>query len=227
MPYGDGLGGQNTSFWDATTELWNTKTWQVQGNQINCRASVQCVWYSPTGEHLAIATMKNIQILWNPVKRECIANFEAHSVFNGAWNSSLARMLDGTRLPSASTMRDHTIREWDTDVLICLARILNHMGNITAAPHYHINARFLHSGATTSIDTGRLNMIPNPGRALSAGHTKLSLWHAVQTRCIKHRVARATSSRGPVHSRETITLGESRHLSACRDLPIPMPRNTQ
>jgi WD40 repeat protein len=28
--------------WDTTTELWNTKTWQVQGDPINCGTEIRC-----------------------------------------------------------------------------------------------------------------------------------------------------------------------------------------
>ncbi|KAG2346471.1 hypothetical protein BDR05DRAFT_959376, partial [Suillus weaverae] len=95
-------------------ELWNTKTWQVQGDPIKCEpgAEIICVRYSPSGEHLAIATKTNIQI-WNPGKRD-ITKFQGHSAFNGAWNSSLAWTPDGTRLFSAGSANDPTIREWDT-----------------------------------------------------------------------------------------------------------------
>jgi WD40 repeat protein len=101
---------------DTTTELWNTKTWQVQGDPINCGTGAQilCIRYSPSGEHLAIATTTNIQI-WNPGKRKCIAKFQGHSAFGGgACNSSLAWTLDGTRLLSAGTCLDPVIRVWDS-----------------------------------------------------------------------------------------------------------------
>ncbi|KAG1768783.1 hypothetical protein EDD22DRAFT_967192 [Suillus occidentalis] len=101
---------------DTTTELWNTKTWQVQGDPINCGARVTCIRYSPSGEHLAIATQLNIQI-WNPNKRNCIAKFQGHSAFGGgAWTMtlSLAWTLDGTRLLSAGSHCDPVIRVWDS-----------------------------------------------------------------------------------------------------------------
>jgi WD40 repeat protein len=62
--------------WDKTTKMWNTKTWEVQENTINCRADVNCVRFSPSGEHLAIATNIYVQI-WNPRTSECIAKFKA------------------------------------------------------------------------------------------------------------------------------------------------------
>ncbi|KAG0695826.1 hypothetical protein DFH29DRAFT_1005099 [Suillus ampliporus] len=95
--------------WDRTTELWSTNTWQVQGNPINCGEDINCVRYSPSGEHLAIATDGNIQI-WNAGTRERIVNFRGHA---GANNYSLAWTPDGTRLLSGGSNRDHTIREWD------------------------------------------------------------------------------------------------------------------
>jgi WD40 repeat protein len=62
-----------TSSWDKTTKLWNTKTWQPQGNPspVWCDYSeVNCIQYSPSGKVLAIAT-SNIQI-YNPGKRKRI-----------------------------------------------------------------------------------------------------------------------------------------------------------
>jgi len=47
---------------DDTTKLWSTGTWQQEGKPIKCCAEVYCVRYSPSGELLAIATEKNIQI---------------------------------------------------------------------------------------------------------------------------------------------------------------------
>jgi len=99
--------------WDTTTMFWNTKTWQVQGKPINCGAEVRCVRYSPSGEYLAIATYKNIQI-WNPGTRERIAKFKGHSVVNGALNVSLAWTPDGKQLISCGHSLDPTIRIWDS-----------------------------------------------------------------------------------------------------------------
>jgi WD40 repeat protein len=95
---------------DATTELWNIKTWQVQGNPITCGAGITCVRYSPSGERLAITTQKDIQI-WNPGKRERIARFQGHTA---AWNRSLAWTPDGRQLVSAGTNSDPTIRIWNS-----------------------------------------------------------------------------------------------------------------
>ncbi|KAG2361233.1 hypothetical protein BDR07DRAFT_1610267 [Suillus spraguei] len=97
---------------DTTTKFWNTKTWQVQGNPINCGTGIHCVRYSPSGEYLAIAT-KDIQI-WNPGTGECVAKFQGHSVFNGAWCYSLAWTPDGKQLVSSGDERDPTIRIWDS-----------------------------------------------------------------------------------------------------------------
>lgn len=61
-----------------TIKIWNTKTWQSQGNPLDCGNRVNCVRYSPSGVHLAIATSEDIQI-WDQGMRECIVNFTAHS----------------------------------------------------------------------------------------------------------------------------------------------------
>ncbi|KAG2335872.1 hypothetical protein BDR05DRAFT_971370 [Suillus weaverae] len=100
---------------DTTVELWDTKTWQVQGDPIGCTAGAEifCVRYSPSGDLLAIATKINIRI-WKPSKRECIAEFQGHSAFDEAYNMSLAWMPDSTRLLTGGSNRDPTIREWDT-----------------------------------------------------------------------------------------------------------------
>jgi WD40 repeat protein len=100
---------------DTTVQFWNTQTWQVQGSPIKCGsgAKIRCVRYSPSGEYLAIATFKNIQI-WNPDKRICITNFEGHSAFNGAYNFSLAWTPNGKHLISGGNDLDPTIRVWDS-----------------------------------------------------------------------------------------------------------------
>ncbi|KAG2357625.1 WD40-repeat-containing domain protein [Suillus spraguei] len=92
---------------DQTTKLWNTKTWQQQGDPIRCASDVNCVRYSPSGELLAITTNKDIQI-YNPGTRKCVASFKGHK----SYNFSLAWMPDGTRLLTSGS--DPTIREWDT-----------------------------------------------------------------------------------------------------------------
>jgi WD40 repeat protein len=100
---------------DHTTKLWDTETWQLQGNSINCRAGVYDVRYSPSGELLAIATKADIQI-WNPRTRKCIANFKdlmyTTPIYAGS-NLPLAWLPDATRLLSGGCSVDATIREWD------------------------------------------------------------------------------------------------------------------
>jgi WD40 repeat protein len=96
-----------TGSWDDMTKFWCTKTWQMQGEPIDC-GDVSCVRYSPSGELLAIATEYNIHI-YNTGTRECVTSFQGHS----AWNWSLAWTPDGTRLLSAGDDHDPTIREWD------------------------------------------------------------------------------------------------------------------
>ncbi|KAG2071498.1 WD40 repeat-like protein [Suillus decipiens] len=94
---------------DQTIKLWSTKTWQVQGDPIQCSDLVCCVRYSPSGEFLAIATDLNIAI-YNPSMREFVANLR------GPLSSdvSLAWAPDSSCLLSAGNHRDSTIREWDT-----------------------------------------------------------------------------------------------------------------
>jgi WD40 repeat protein len=93
---------------DGMTKFWCTKTWQMQGDPIECDAYVYCVRYSPSGELLAIATNQNIQI-YNPGTRERVASFKGHTKHN----LSLAWTPDGTRLLSGGDDEDRTIREWD------------------------------------------------------------------------------------------------------------------
>jgi WD40 repeat protein len=95
---------------DKTTELWSTDTWKAQGNPINCGGIIYCVRFSPSGEHLAISTDGDKDILiYNAHTRECITNLKAASS-----PSSLVWMPDGTRLLSGGPLADPTIREWDT-----------------------------------------------------------------------------------------------------------------
>ncbi|KAG0703056.1 hypothetical protein DFH29DRAFT_998842 [Suillus ampliporus] len=99
---------------DHTTKLWNTETWKLQGNPINCSAEIYSVRFSPSGELLAIATNFDIQI-WNTGTRERIANFKDHmgtAIYVGI-NLPLAWMPDGTRLLSGGCILDPTIRQWD------------------------------------------------------------------------------------------------------------------
>jgi WD40 repeat protein len=92
-----------------SVKFWCTKRWQMQGEPMKCYDWVRCVRYSPSGELLAIATYRNIQI-YNPGTRERVASFIGHK----AYNLSLAWTPDGTRLLSAGDTSDPTIREWDT-----------------------------------------------------------------------------------------------------------------
>ncbi|KIK31558.1 hypothetical protein CY34DRAFT_19800 [Suillus luteus UH-Slu-Lm8-n1] len=93
-----------TSSWGSVTKFWCTKTWLTQGNSINC-GGANCIRYSPSGELLAIATSKDIQI-YNPGTRKRVASFEANT-------TSLAWTPDGTRLLSGGDKTDPTIQEWD------------------------------------------------------------------------------------------------------------------
>ncbi|KIK31827.1 hypothetical protein CY34DRAFT_19529, partial [Suillus luteus UH-Slu-Lm8-n1] len=95
-----------TGSWD-DIKFWCTKTWQMQGEPIDCDY-VRCVRYSPSGELLAVATTDNIHI-YDPDTRERVASFKGHT----NWNYSLAWTPDGTRLLSGGDKRDPTIREWD------------------------------------------------------------------------------------------------------------------
>ncbi|KAG2365169.1 hypothetical protein BDR07DRAFT_1354004 [Suillus spraguei] len=92
---------------DQTIKLWNTKTWQQEGDPIWCANDVNYMRYSPSGELLAIATNDSIQI-YNSGTRERVASFECHTEYN----FSLAWAPDGTRLLISGS--DPTIREWDT-----------------------------------------------------------------------------------------------------------------
>lgn len=100
-----------------TMKLWNTKTWQPQGNPLDCGNQVNCVRYSPSGEHLAIATFEKVQI-WDQGTRECIVNFTAHSStsfpYGFVLNLSLAWSPDSARLLSVGSVVDPTVREWDS-----------------------------------------------------------------------------------------------------------------
>jgi WD40 repeat protein len=96
-----------TGSYDGMTKFWCTKTWQMQGDPIECDY-VCCVRYSPSGELLAIATYDNIHI-YNSGTRERVASFKGHT----NRNLSLAWTPDGTRLLSGGSSGDPTIREWD------------------------------------------------------------------------------------------------------------------
>ncbi|KAG2743303.1 WD40 repeat-like protein [Suillus brevipes Sb2] len=63
-----------TGSYDGMTKFWCTKTWQMQGDPIDC-GDVNCIRYSPSGQLLAIATTDNIQI-YNPGTRKHVASFK-------------------------------------------------------------------------------------------------------------------------------------------------------
>ncbi|KAG2142871.1 uncharacterized protein EDB93DRAFT_1252134 [Suillus bovinus] len=94
---------------DRMMKLWNTKTWEQQGNPIQCGRNVNCMRYSPSGEFLAVATYDNVEI-YNSSTRERVASFKAHTELA----LSLAWTPDGTRLLTGGSSGDATMREWDT-----------------------------------------------------------------------------------------------------------------
>jgi WD40 repeat protein len=98
---------------DKATKLWSTESWKQEGNPIDCGNYVHCIRYSPSGEHLAIATSGDVQI-WNPCSRERIKTLKAHAAFNSAWNYSLLWTPDGRQFLTAGSSLDPTIREWNT-----------------------------------------------------------------------------------------------------------------
>lgn len=100
-----------TSSSDWTTKLWNTKTRRLEGNPIECGAPVHCVRYSPSGEFLAIAAGNGIQI-WNTGTKDYVTNLNVVPAISP--NLSLAWTPDGTRLLSAGSYCDPTLREWDS-----------------------------------------------------------------------------------------------------------------
>jgi WD40 repeat protein len=97
---------------DRTVILWDTTTWQRNGDPIKCEEYVSCVRFSPTGQ-LGVATYRHIQI-WDLDRRECLAQFKGHSEFDGSWNRSLAWTHDGSRLLSTGDKNELAIRSWDT-----------------------------------------------------------------------------------------------------------------
>jgi len=107
-----------TGSFDKTTKFWCTKTWQMQGEPIQCGEYIYCVRYSPSGELLAIATHNDIQV-YNPGTREQVASFESCSLSlvwtpdGTGYNLSLVWTPDGTRLLSGGGNKDPTIQEWD------------------------------------------------------------------------------------------------------------------
>jgi tetratricopeptide (TPR) repeat protein len=121
---------------DQKAKLWNTKTWQLQGDPIPCDDRVFCVRYSPSGGHLAIATANNIEI-YNPGTRHRVAKFNGH----GSYNCSLTWTPDGTGLLSSGNYKDPTIREWD-------ASTWEQVGNAWVGHTYDINVIAIHPSGT-------------------------------------------------------------------------------
>ncbi|OJA07543.1 hypothetical protein AZE42_08519 [Rhizopogon vesiculosus] len=88
---------------NSTVILWSTETWKLHADrQMSCDYQVNCVRYSPSGELLAIATIRTIDIR-NVATRQRIAHLGVQSV-------SLVWMPDGARLLSGGTI----IQEWDS-----------------------------------------------------------------------------------------------------------------
>jgi len=147
-----------TVSYDETMKLWRTDTWQIQHN-INFGEAVECARYSPSGELLAIATQKYIQI-WNARASKCIAKFTAPQL-----HRSLAWKLDGTRLFSGGCHSNATIQEWDTlawkevgdpwsghtNKITALA--VNSTGTLVASTSYDSNVRLwrVSDGQTIAI----------------------------------------------------------------------------
>ncbi|KAJ8579981.1 WD40 repeat-like protein [Rhizopogon salebrosus TDB-379] len=98
---------------DRTVILWDTTTWQRNGDPLKCEAHVSDVRFSPTGQLGVASTDKHIQI-WDLERRERLAQFNGHTDFSGNWNTSLAWTRDGGRLLSAGDQHDPVVRSWDT-----------------------------------------------------------------------------------------------------------------
>jgi WD40 repeat protein len=98
---------------DRTVILWDTTTWQRNGDPLMCEEHVFCVRFSLTGPLLGVATDNHIQI-WDLDRRERLAQFNGHSDFDNSLNISLAWTRDGVHLLSGGDYRDPVIRSWDT-----------------------------------------------------------------------------------------------------------------
>ncbi|KAG2338654.1 WD40 repeat-like protein [Suillus weaverae] len=171
---------------EGTMKFWCTKTWEMQGEAIECRGRPTCIGYSPSGELLAITTNLNIEI-YNTSTRERVA------FFAGDYNSShrsLAWILDGTRLLTGD---DPTIKEWDpltweqvdrtwkgpTSVIRALA--INPAGTLVASASDHIRLWRLSDRRTIAIfkpyDTTCITFSADGKHILSGGmDNKISEW---------------------------------------------------
>ncbi|KAG2743684.1 hypothetical protein P692DRAFT_20838379 [Suillus brevipes Sb2] len=113
----------------STTKFWCTRTWQMQGEPIDC-GFVNCVLYSPSGKLLAIATDDNIQI-YDPGTRERVASFKGHT----NWNMRLVWTPDGTQLLSGGDKDDPTIRDYIRTIAI------DPTGTLVASASYDSHVR--------------------------------------------------------------------------------------
>jgi len=202
---------------DGKTQLWNTASWEVQGQPIDVTADpkrywdpsncVNCVRYSPSGELLAIATGMFIQI-WNPSTRMHITNLAQKGV-------SLVWMPDGTRLLSGA---DSFIRQWDsltwTQVSDRKIRtdhpilVVNCNGTIVASiVENHVRLWRLSDWRTIAIfqhsDSPRYITFSMDGKHILAGsRNKISEWavpeHAWPENASKHQAMYQELVSGPV-----------------------------
>jgi WD40 repeat protein len=133
---------------DLTLKLWCTKTWQLLGSPIHFRNYVRHVWYSPSGELLAIAT--NDLEIYNSSNRECIAKLKCYTA-HIAWTPDGARLL--------SICNDHAIREWDTLTWRQVGDpwALGHTGYIINSLAIDPSGTHIASGSSDSIRLGRLS----------------------------------------------------------------------
>ncbi|KAG0705284.1 hypothetical protein DFH29DRAFT_1077689 [Suillus ampliporus] len=125
-----------TGSWDGTTKLWNTTTWQIEGNPMQCSGSIYCVQYSPSGELLAIATSSNIEI-YNSGTRQRVAVFKGHK--------------------SRGDDNDPTIREWDTSTWTQVGGPwMGHTGYICSIA-FHPASNHVASAASQNVRLWRLS----------------------------------------------------------------------
>jgi WD40 repeat protein len=177
---------------DGVMKFWCTKTWQMQGEPINCGA--YCIRYSPSGALLAIATPRNIQI-YNPGTRERVASFKAHTRY--IRYQSLTWTPDGTRLLSGGDRDDPTIREWDSSTWeqvghpweghtsFINAIAIHPDGTFAASASYDNHVRLWRLSDQQTIAIFRLSSIPtcvafsvDGKHILSGGDKGISEWEA-------------------------------------------------